>query len=120
MTKAVTLMVLLSLFASHKLVLADTKQAACRNLNIQLHNKSSETITVLKIDYKKQNQWVKQRKVQKSMQPGGSWKISETLPAVSQVNTQLRVSFENEKGATFAESNVFKCKHRSEQSINLK
>lgn len=118
-TKAVTLMLLLSLFASHELVLADTKQSACRNLNIQLHNKSSDTITVMKIDYKKQNKWVQQRKVKKSMQPGGAWKISETLPAVNQVQTQLRVSFENAKGAQSMLSSPFKCKHSSEQSITL-
>lgn len=118
MLRTITLLISLTLACMFAVVQADT----CKNVQAKISNKTKDTIDVISIDYPTPDgQWRNGLSLKKPLQPDIVWTQTLDLEEASDAKTQLKVSFQTDKGAKrAANSPSFTCKNNQSVSVELK
>ena len=118
MLRTIILLISLTLASTISLVQADT----CKNIQAKISNKTKDSIAVISIDYlATDGQWRNGLTLQKPLQPNIVWTQTLDLADTGEAKTQLKVSFQTEKGTSRStNSAAFACKNNQSVSVELK
>lgn len=118
MLRTIILLISVSLASTLALVHADT----CKNIQAKISNKTKDTVDVISIDYlSTEGQWRNGLTLKKPLQPNIVWTQTLDLDDSSDAKTQLKVSFQTDKGTNrSSNSSAFACKNNQSVSVELK